>query len=174
MKRLLLHRRSVLRGGLALGLLAGCSPKDPGFGGGGTGTDAPDTVGSGDGGDGSGSTDTGDTASGDTGGSDDDRYFISYEDCPELQEDGGYCVISNAGLSIVVLNDGGSIHAVLALCTYDACTTSFDSANHTCPCCGSTFEPDGGLVKGPASTDLAEVDVDESSDGVYVDVSSIS
>ena len=172
MTRRPLHRRDLLRWGLAFGLLAGCTPKDPGFGGGGTGTDAPDTTGGGDGG-GSSSTDTADT--GDTGeADDDDRYFVSFEDCPELEEDGGYCVISNAGLSIVIVNDGGSFHGVLGLCTYDACSTSFDSANHTCPCCGSTFEPDGTLVKGPASSDLADVEVDATSDGVYVDVSSIS
>jgi len=171
-KRLRLDRRGLLRGGLAFGVLAGCGGGDAGFGSGGTGSEAPDTTGGGAD-DGGSDTSVADTA--DTGGAtDDDRYFLSYDDCPELEEDGGYCTISNGGLSIVVINEGGDVYAVLAVCTHQACSTSFDGSQHTCPCHGSTFEPDGSVTNGPATTDLAEVDVEVTADGVYVDVDSIS
>ena len=54
-------------------------------------------------------------------------------------------------------DDQGSLHAVSAVCTHLGCLVEWNRAEQTwdCPCHGSRFRIDGGVLEGPAKRDLA-------------------
>jgi 3-phenylpropionate/trans-cinnamate dioxygenase ferredoxin reductase subunit len=53
-------------------------------------------------------------------------------------------------------DDQGSLHAVSAVCTHLGCLVEWNRAEQTwdCPCHGSRFRIDGGVIQGPAKRDL--------------------
>ena len=53
-------------------------------------------------------------------------------------------------------DEEGSLHAVSAVCTHLGCLVDWNRAEQTwdCPCHGSRFRADGGVIQGPAKRDL--------------------
>ena len=56
-------------------------------------------------------------------------------------------------------DDAGVLHQVSAVCTHLGCTVTWNTAETTwdCPCHGSRFTCDGGVVEGPAVKDLRQL-----------------
>ena len=56
---------------------------------------------------------------------------------------------------------GGMVKAVSPICTHMGCVVSFNDAEQSwdCPCHGSRFDVDGGVIEGPAVEPLDAVDV---------------
>jgi glycine/D-amino acid oxidase-like deaminating enzyme/nitrite reductase/ring-hydroxylating ferredoxin subunit len=56
-------------------------------------------------------------------------------------------------------DDQGELHLVAATCTHLGCQVQWNNGNGTwdCPCHGSTFEPDGTVIHGPATQSLKRV-----------------
>jgi glycine/D-amino acid oxidase-like deaminating enzyme/nitrite reductase/ring-hydroxylating ferredoxin subunit len=66
-------------------------------------------------------------------------------------------VVRGADGAVAGYRDGeGGLHAVSLTCTHLACRLRFNDAEHTwdCPCHGSRFTPDGGVIQGPATRPL--------------------
>jgi Rieske Fe-S protein len=58
-------------------------------------------------------------------------------------------------------DDSGQLHAVSARCTHLGCVVAFNQAERAweCPCHGSRFAPDGGVLQGPAVQPLEKRDI---------------
>ncbi len=56
----------------------------------------------------------------------------------------------------------GVVHTVSPVCTHLACIVQWNAGEQTwdCPCHGSRFKPDGGVIEGPAVKELAPVQVE--------------
>lgn len=85
-----------------------------------------------------------------------------YEEA-QLQE--GAPAMARAGkVDIFLLKQSGRIHAILDKCSHRGCALHDgrinDGATVTCPCHGSTFRlEDGGVVRGPATSDQLAFEV---------------
>jgi glycine/D-amino acid oxidase-like deaminating enzyme/nitrite reductase/ring-hydroxylating ferredoxin subunit len=57
-------------------------------------------------------------------------------------------------------DDRGELHVVAGTCTHLGCQVQWNNGDRTwdCHCHGSTFEPDGAVIHGPAIRNLARVD----------------
>jgi glycine/D-amino acid oxidase-like deaminating enzyme/nitrite reductase/ring-hydroxylating ferredoxin subunit len=57
-------------------------------------------------------------------------------------------------------DDAGTLHCVSPVCTHMGCDVAWNGAEKSwdCPCHGSRFTPDGGVVNGPAHEPLAKVE----------------
>jgi Rieske Fe-S protein len=54
-----------------------------------------------------------------------------------------------------VVRQGGTLFAVSAICTHRKCKLAAEpDRSFHCPCHGSTFDPGGRVMKGPAKRDL--------------------
>ncbi len=72
----------------------------------------------------------------------------------------------------VVYNRAGELSAYSLACTHLGCTVELDGDDFTCPCHGSRFDPDGGVLAGPAQKPLPRLRVEILEDGtvmVYAD-----
>jgi nitrite reductase/ring-hydroxylating ferredoxin subunit len=70
-------------------------------------------------------------------------------------------VVSHRGRQVALArDDAGRSHAVSARCTHLGCIVSYNEAERSwdCPCHGSRFAVDGGVLEGPAVRPLAPVD----------------
>jgi nitrite reductase/ring-hydroxylating ferredoxin subunit/uncharacterized membrane protein len=71
------------------------------------------------------------------------------------------------GVGVLLVRDGGRLHALGDRCTHRGCSLSggtFARGEVTCPCHGSTFRLDGSIVRGPATAPQPVLDV-RASDG---------
>jgi 3-phenylpropionate/trans-cinnamate dioxygenase ferredoxin reductase component len=61
----------------------------------------------------------------------------------------------------VYRDEQGSLHAVSAVCTHLGCLVEWNRAEETwdCPCHGSRFDVDGGVIQGPAKRDLERTEL---------------
>jgi Rieske Fe-S protein len=81
---------------------------------------------------------------------------------PDDVGQGQGAVVETGGRKAAVFRDEDSeIHAVSAVCTHLGCQVEFNTAERTwdCPCHGSRYGVDGGVVHGPAVEDLSPVDI---------------
>jgi hypothetical protein len=60
----------------------------------------------------------------------------------------------------VYKGDDGAVTVCSAVCTHLYCIVDWNSAEKTwdCPCHGSRFAPDGGVINGPAIAPLPRMD----------------
>jgi glycine/D-amino acid oxidase-like deaminating enzyme/nitrite reductase/ring-hydroxylating ferredoxin subunit len=63
-------------------------------------------------------------------------------------------------------DEGGTLHAVSAVCTHMGCILGWNATDRSwdCPCHGSRFALDGGVIHGPAVKALEAVPVEENAD----------
>jgi nitrite reductase/ring-hydroxylating ferredoxin subunit len=76
---------------------------------------------------------------------------------PEELEPGEACVMSSDDGPVAAHRDaGGELHVVSAVCTHMGCNVAWNGAEATwdCPCHGSRFDVDGGVLEGPAKEPL--------------------
>lgn len=72
--------------------------------------------------------------------------------------------LKQRGERLAVYRDrAGALHSVSAVCTHMGCLVHFNEAERSwdCPCHGSRFDVDGGVLDGPALQPLAPVVLDE-------------
>ena len=79
-------------------------------------------------------------------------------DADVLRTGEGKVITSNGQRLAVYRNEEGELSALSAVCPHLGCLVSWNSSEKSwdCPCHGSRFDPKGGLLMGPASTDLAK------------------
>jgi glycine/D-amino acid oxidase-like deaminating enzyme/nitrite reductase/ring-hydroxylating ferredoxin subunit len=77
---------------------------------------------------------------------------MSDEDLAELAPGDGTVVRVDGKPVAVSRDEGGDLHAVSAVCTHMGCAVSWNRGEQSwdCPCHGSRFTPDGGVLEGPA------------------------
>lgn len=65
------------------------------------------------------------------------------------------------GRPVIVVNDGGTVRAFLAICTHEGCPLGWNPTQHLirCPCHGSAFNTRGQVVHGPAAKPLTPIQV---------------
>ena len=70
----------------------------------------------------------------------------------DIEPGGGAVMNLGRGKIAIWKGDDGTPHAVSASCTHKGCTVTWNNADRTwdCPCHGSIFSVDGGVIHGPA------------------------
>lgn len=63
------------------------------------------------------------------------------------------------GRSVAIIRDAGGVFAISTVCTHLGCIVKQAADGFHCPCHGSRFAPDGGVVRGPAPKPLAWLEV---------------
>lgn len=68
---------------------------------------------------------------------------------------------------MLLVRRGEEVRALSAKCTHLGCTVSVseDRGSLFCPCHGSEYDLDGGVLKGPAPRALVSLDVERLDDG---------
>jgi Rieske Fe-S protein len=95
---------------------------------------------------------------------------------PALMSSGGSVATTAPGYSdpscgqsdIIVFNSGGKYVALSAGCNHQCCPAKFNGSNIRCPCHGAEWDLSGNLTRGPASANLASLQVCSDATGVYV------
>ena len=65
----------------------------------------------------------------------------------------------------VVIHDEAGFSALSLICPHLGCTVEQSAGGFTCPCHGSTFDPSGAPLTGPASTPLPTLQLAENAEG---------
>jgi glycine/D-amino acid oxidase-like deaminating enzyme/nitrite reductase/ring-hydroxylating ferredoxin subunit len=86
------------------------------------------------------------------------------ETLTEIPPGEGRVVEVNGKRTAVYRDESGAAHAVSAVCTHAGCLVHWNSAEKSwdCPCHGSRFAIDGGVLEGPAVKGLEAVEVSAS------------
>ncbi|QRP49686.1 FAD-dependent oxidoreductase [Amycolatopsis sp. FDAARGOS 1241] len=83
-----------------------------------------------------------------------DHLALLWQDRSLDQVGPGQAAVVRAGAELVAAyrDEAGKLHTVGAHCTHLGCLVAFNDAEKTwdCPCHGSRFDVDGGVVQGPA------------------------
>lgn len=84
----------------------------------------------------------------------------------DIAPGGGAVVRSGVGLCAVHRDEAGTVHGVSARCTHLGCIVRFSEQEKEwqCPCHGSRFGLDGGVLQGPATAALAPCGHDHGGD----------
>ena len=68
----------------------------------------------------------------------------------------------------VLIHKNGKFNALSLVCTHLGCTVEVNPDGFACPCHGSRYNSDGYPVKGPASTPLKTLRIEQTADGKLV------
>ncbi|HMJ95633.1 MAG TPA: FAD-dependent oxidoreductase [Thermoleophilaceae bacterium] len=88
------------------------------------------------------------------------RFFgdrvVKRGDVAEIAPGEGRIVGAGLGQRAVYRDDDGTLHELSARCTHLGCIVNWNTAERTwdCPCHGSRFAADGGVIEGPAVRSL--------------------
>lgn len=72
------------------------------------------------------------------------------------------------GRPVVLVRDGEGVYAVSRVCTHLGCIVQPSQTGFDCPCHGSRFSPDGGVLRGPAPKPLRWLAVSSLGGGSFV------
>ena len=70
-----------------------------------------------------------------------------------------------AHIPAIVIHDEEGLHVLSLTCSHLGCMVEPRNFGFECPCHSSRYEPDGRLLRGPASEDLRRFRVEKSQDG---------
>lgn len=73
------------------------------------------------------------------------------------------------GRAVAVYRDGEGVYALSTICTHLGCVVKSNAEGFECPCHGSRFDPQGGVVKGPAPRALPWLQVKGSGSEFQID-----
>lgn len=92
----------------------------------------------------------------------DGKLALTLADYPALRQPGGIVEGRSAGypFPLILVNVGGAIQALSALCPHQGCTVYPGGKGFVCPCHGSEFELSGRKTLGPAQSDLGVLPTD--------------
>jgi cytochrome b6-f complex iron-sulfur subunit len=101
--------------------------------------------------------------------------FVKIGTAQTLKQD-GRILFKDANTSALVLRDPSNPSRALAVkpvCTHKGCAVdwSADESEILCPCHGSTFKPDGTVIKGPATKPLERYEAKIEGDAILVKIS---
>ena len=65
----------------------------------------------------------------------------------------------------LIIHDEQGLHAISMTCSHLGCTIEERNFGFECPCHSSRYDPDGAVLKGPATTSLRKLRVEKSDDG---------
>ena len=65
---------------------------------------------------------------------------------------------------VAIMRDGDVIYALSLVCTHLGCTVNVTPTELVCPCHGSSFDRQGGVLKGPADRQLLRYRVEDRGD----------
>jgi glycine/D-amino acid oxidase-like deaminating enzyme/nitrite reductase/ring-hydroxylating ferredoxin subunit len=90
-----------------------------------------------------------------------DRVNLPGREVLDDLEDGDGVVCRVSGEAYAVCREGADLRAVSPVCTHLGCHVSWNRGERSwdCPCHGSRFAPDGLVIQGPATRDLAGKDL---------------
>ena len=100
--------------------------------------------------------------------------YLDYQDEPtrqvkfDLGPAGNYPPGSRTPISqaqAILFHTAGGFQALSTSCPHLGCTVELTKDGFTCPCHGSRFDPQGGLITGPATLGLQVLHVEQTSDG---------
>lgn len=102
-----------------------------------------------------------------------DEAFVAVGPVADLDSQGFIANEDVAGGPVIVIRDPEDTDSLIALdsrCPHRGCAVEWQSADNqfVCPCHRSSFEPDGSLVSGPASTSLDALEAKVEGDQVLV------
>ncbi len=60
----------------------------------------------------------------------------------------------------VIYKTGQGFQGYSLICTHLGCTLEESEGGFSCPCHGSSFDPEGRVIKGPARDDLTPLDIE--------------
>jgi nitrite reductase/ring-hydroxylating ferredoxin subunit len=72
------------------------------------------------------------------------------------------------GRAVAILRDPEGVFAISTICTHLGCIVKQAADGFHCPCHGSRFAPDGGVVRGPAPKALAWLAVTSVGGGTFI------
>ena len=89
----------------------------------------------------------------------DGQMATHYDDLPK----GEGRIVTDRRVAVFKDQDG-NLHAFSSVCPHRGCDVMWNGAERVwdCPCHGSRFAPEGGIIRGPATTPLVSVEVTES------------
>lgn len=102
-----------------------------------------------------------------------DDGFAAIGTVAELDQAGFLASSNFQGTQVIVARDPANADAVIAvdsLCTHQGCTVDWEGGAFACPCHGSSFNPDGTVAAGPASSPLPVYEAKIEDDQVLVKV----
>lgn len=99
--------------------------------------------------------------------------FIEVGQVQDLDQNGRILKTLQDNQKVLVVRDAknaDTLHALNPVCTHQGCPVDLkqDSQDIFCACHGSTFKPDGAVVKGPATDPLTSYDVKIDGDAILV------
>ena len=86
---------------------------------------------------------------------------------PESLAPGAAFLPPGRAVAVVRAADGG-VYAVSTICTHLGCIVKQSATGFDCPCHGSRFGPDGGVVRGPAPKALAWLEVRHTGGSTFI------
>lgn len=90
---------------------------------------------------------------------------------PQLEQPGGYLRIRAAPSDdrlYVIATDRGRYAVLSPICTHLECVVNVEGTRIRCPCHGSTFDLEGGVLQGPATRPLRRFPARVTPDGELV------
>lgn len=100
-----------------------------------------------------------------------DRALISRDNWRRLAPKGEPVIVALPGASeplILMETDEGAFRALSSRCPHLGCQVRASRRFLRCPCHGSTFRPDGSVVRGPATTGLTAYAVHATEDAIEI------
>lgn len=70
-----------------------------------------------------------------------------------------------AHIPAIIIHDEEGMRALSLTCSHLGCAIEERNFGFECPCHSSRYDPEGNVIKGPASTDLKKFRIAESEDG---------